>query len=98
MKATRSPPSAEPKGVEINPKPLAEIQAGNLLIIAVYVATYANRAKENDPAIAADFRDQFPVPAKLWTIADLGGWSTVDPQLFDKTNGSITKIYTQATG
>ena len=51
-----------------------------------------------DPAIAADFRDQFPVPAKLWTIADLGGWSTVDPQLFDKTNGSITKIYTQATG
>jgi sulfate/thiosulfate-binding protein len=51
-----------------------------------------------DPAIAADFRDQFPVPAKLWTIADLGGWATVDPQLFDKTNGSITKIYTQATG
>jgi sulfate/thiosulfate-binding protein len=51
-----------------------------------------------DPAIAAQFRDQFPVPAKLWTIADLGGWSAVDPQLFDKTNGSITKIYTQATG
>jgi sulfate/thiosulfate transport system substrate-binding protein len=51
-----------------------------------------------DPAVAADFRDQFPVPAKLWTIADLGGWSTVDPQLFDKNAGSITKIYTQATG
>ena len=47
-----------------------------------------------DPAVAADFRDQFPVPVKLWTIADLGGWSTVDPQLFDKSNGSITKIYT----
>ena len=27
-----------------------------------------------DPAVAADFRDQYPVPAKLWTIADLGGW------------------------
>jgi sulfate/thiosulfate transport system substrate-binding protein len=51
-----------------------------------------------DPSVAADFRDQFPVPAKLWTIADLGGWATVDPQLFDKNNGSITKIYTKATG
>lgn len=51
-----------------------------------------------DPAIAAQFRADFPVPAKLWTIADLGGWATVDPQLFDKNNGSITKIYTKATG
>ncbi len=51
-----------------------------------------------DPAIVAEFRDQFPVPAKLWTIADLGGWNAADPQLFDKTTGSITKIYTQATG
>ncbi|MCV7380604.1 sulfate ABC transporter substrate-binding protein [Mycobacterium alsense] len=51
-----------------------------------------------DPAVAADFRAQYPVPVKLWTIADLGGWGTTDPQLFDKTNGSITKIYTQATG
>ena len=51
-----------------------------------------------DPAVAADFRDQFPLPAKLWTIADLGGWSAVDPQLFDKNTGSITKIYMQATG
>jgi sulfate/thiosulfate transport system substrate-binding protein len=51
-----------------------------------------------DPAVAADVRGQFPMPAKLWTIADLGGWDTVDPQLFDKKSGSITKIYTQATG
>jgi sulfate/thiosulfate transport system substrate-binding protein len=51
-----------------------------------------------DPAVAAEVRDQFPVPHKLWTIADLGGWSTVDPQLFDKKSGSITKVYTQATG
>jgi len=51
-----------------------------------------------DPAVAAEYRDAFPVPAKLWTIADLGGWATVDPQLFDKTSGSITRIYTQATG
>ncbi|WP_241007957.1 sulfate ABC transporter substrate-binding protein [Mycobacterium kubicae] len=51
-----------------------------------------------DPAVAADFRDQFPVPVKLWTIADLGGWSAVDPQLFDRGTGSITKIYLEATG
>jgi sulfate/thiosulfate transport system substrate-binding protein len=51
-----------------------------------------------DPSVAADFRDQYPAPAKLWTIADLGGWGAVDPQLFDKDTGSITKIYTQATG
>ncbi|BDB41641.1 MULTISPECIES: sulfate ABC transporter substrate-binding protein [Mycobacterium] len=51
-----------------------------------------------DPSVAAAFRDQFPLPAKLWTIADLGGWDVVDPQLFDKNAGSITKIYTQATG
>ena len=51
-----------------------------------------------DPAVAAEFRDQFPVPPKLWTIGDLGGWGTVDPQLFDKNTGSITKIYTRATG
>ncbi|MBI2701318.1 MAG: sulfate ABC transporter substrate-binding protein [Mycobacterium sp.] len=51
-----------------------------------------------DPSVAVSFRDQFPVPLKLWTIADLGGWGTVDPQLFDKNSGSITRIYTQATG
>ncbi|ULP40933.1 sulfate ABC transporter substrate-binding protein [Mycobacterium lentiflavum] len=51
-----------------------------------------------DPSVAAEFADQFPLPPKLWTIADLGGWATVDPQLFDKSNGSITKIYTKATG
>ena len=51
-----------------------------------------------DPEVAAEFADQFPAPATLWTIADLGGWQTVDPELFDKTDGSITKIYTEATG
>ena len=43
-------------------------------------------------------RKGFPAPEKLWTVADLGGWSTVDPALFDKDNGLITKIYKQATG
>jgi sulfate transport system substrate-binding protein len=51
-----------------------------------------------DPSVAMDFATDFPTPQKLWSIADLGGWSTVDPALFDKDNGSITKIYKQATG
>jgi sulfate transport system substrate-binding protein len=51
-----------------------------------------------DPSVAEDFATDFPTPQKLWTIADLGGWGTVDPALFDKDNGSITKIYKQATG
>jgi sulfate transport system substrate-binding protein len=51
-----------------------------------------------DPSVAEDFATDFPTPQKLWSIADLGGWSTVDPALFDKENGSITKIYKQATG
>lgn len=51
-----------------------------------------------DPAVAEDFADEFPAPQKLWTIAELGGWNAVDPALFDKDNGSITKIYKQATG
>ncbi|OBI77402.1 sulfate ABC transporter substrate-binding protein [Mycobacterium sp. E740] len=51
-----------------------------------------------DPAVAQEFAGDFPTPAKLWTIADLGGWSEVDPALFDKDNGKITKIYKQATG
>src|SRR5690349_3739961 len=51
-----------------------------------------------DPSVAADFAADFPTPQKLWTIDDLGGWNSVDPTLFDKDNGSITKIYKQATG
>jgi sulfate/thiosulfate transport system substrate-binding protein len=51
-----------------------------------------------DPSIVEDFATDFPTPQKLWTIADLGGWTAVDPALFDKDNGSITKIYKQATG
>jgi sulfate/thiosulfate transport system substrate-binding protein len=51
-----------------------------------------------DPAVAADVRSLFPVPVKLWTITDLGGWNAVDPQLFDKNTGSITTIYMRATG
>lgn len=51
-----------------------------------------------DPAVSADFAKDFPAPEKLWTIADLGGWKTLDSALFDKENGAITTIYKKATG
>lgn len=51
-----------------------------------------------DPAVAAEFRVQFPTPVKLWTVTDLGGWGSVDPQLFDRKTGAITKVYLEATG
>jgi sulfate/thiosulfate-binding protein len=51
-----------------------------------------------DPEVFAEFSDKFAQPEKLWTVADLGGWAEVDPELFDKENGVITQIYKQATG
>jgi sulfate/thiosulfate-binding protein len=51
-----------------------------------------------DPAVAADFADDFPAPQKLWTIADLGGWGSVDATLFDKDTGLLSAIYKKATG
>jgi len=50
-----------------------------------------------DPAVAAEFADEFPTPEKLWTIDDLGGWSTVDEELFADGSGSIAVIYDNAT-
>ncbi len=50
-----------------------------------------------DEAVLAKFSSDFPTPEKLWTIADLGGWKTVDAELFDADNGSIAKIYDEAT-
>lgn len=47
--------------------------------------------------ILAKHSADFPNPEKLWTIADLGGWEKVDPELFDPDNGSIAKIYNDAT-
>jgi sulfate/thiosulfate-binding protein len=50
-----------------------------------------------DPGVAAEFAADFPAPAKLWTIADLGGWKAVDESLFKKETGSIATIYDNAT-
>src|SRR4051794_17004748 len=37
-------------------------------------------------------KSQFPTPAKLFTIDDLGGWSAVNDKFFDPDNGSVAKI------
>ncbi|GAB3063035.1 sulfate ABC transporter substrate-binding protein [Intrasporangium mesophilum] len=50
-----------------------------------------------DSTVAAQFASSFPAPAKLWTIADLGGWKTVDSTLFKKDVGDIAVIYDKAT-
>ncbi|MGF7123701.1 sulfate ABC transporter substrate-binding protein [Rhodococcus sp. TAF43] len=50
-----------------------------------------------DPAVAKEFAADFPQPQQLWTIADLGGWSAVDAELFKQGTGSIAVIYENAT-
>jgi len=50
-----------------------------------------------DAAVAKDFAGDFPAPAKLYEIADLGGWGKVNDELFDPDRGSVAKIYDKAT-
>jgi sulfate/thiosulfate transport system substrate-binding protein len=50
-----------------------------------------------DPKVAADYAKDFPTPQKLWTIADLGGWKTVDKEMFTANTGSVAVIYDKAT-
>ena len=50
-----------------------------------------------DPQVAKQLADQFPAPQKLYTVAELGGWDKLNDALFDPENGSVAKIYEQAT-
>ncbi|WP_137723672.1 sulfate ABC transporter substrate-binding protein [Prescottella subtropica] len=50
-----------------------------------------------DPGVAAEYAADFPAPRKLWSIADLGGWDTVDTDLFRPGSGSIAVVYENAT-
>jgi sulfate transport system substrate-binding protein len=50
-----------------------------------------------DEAVAQEHASDFPAPKKLWTIADLGGWSKVNDELFEPDKGSVAKIYDEAT-
>jgi sulfate transport system substrate-binding protein len=50
-----------------------------------------------DEAVVTEYASSFPVPSKLWSIDDLGGWKTVDKALFAKDTGTIAVIYDSAT-
>jgi len=50
-----------------------------------------------DAAVAKEFASDFPAPARLYAIADLGGWGKVNDELFDPDQGSVAKIYDKAT-
>lgn len=39
-----------------------------------------------------DTKTKFPEPSELFTIAEFGGWSKVDPEFFDDTTGKVTQI------
>ena len=45
---------------------------------------------------AMDPKDPFPKPAKLTTIADLGGWDKVSTKYFDPDSGLVSKIQAEA--
>ncbi|MFD0926461.1 sulfate ABC transporter substrate-binding protein [Williamsia deligens] len=51
-----------------------------------------------DTTVASQTAGDFPSLGKVWTISDLGGWTTVDKELFDKQNGLLTQVYAKATG
>lgn len=50
-----------------------------------------------DQSVATEFASSFPAPTKLWSIADLGGWKSVDRALFTPEVGAIAVIYDKAT-
>jgi sulfate transport system substrate-binding protein len=45
-----------------------------------------------DPATLQKNKDKFPDPAKVTTIAKLGGWPKLNDELFDPEKGSVAKI------
>jgi sulfate/thiosulfate transport system substrate-binding protein len=45
----------------------------------------------NDPA------KPFPVPSKLFTVAELGGWDAVNAKFFEENTGIVPQIQ-KATG
>jgi len=45
-----------------------------------------------DPSVLAEHAREFPKPKQLFTIADLGGWTTVNDRFFDPQKGLFAKI------
>ncbi len=49
-----------------------------------------------NPTVLKANAARFPDPSGLFTVDDLGGWTTLNADLFDVTNGSVAKIEEQA--
>jgi sulfate transport system substrate-binding protein len=49
-----------------------------------------------DAGVLAEHAAQFPTPQKVYSIADLGGWDTVNKDLFDPNTGPIAQFYNGA--
>lgn len=45
-----------------------------------------------DKVVLDEFKSDFPTPKGLFTVAQLGGWSKIDDELFDPDNGQVAKI------
>jgi len=45
-----------------------------------------------DKAVLNEFKSDFPTPTGLFTIAQLGGWSKLNDELFDPDKGQVAKI------
>jgi sulfate transport system substrate-binding protein len=50
-----------------------------------------------DPEVAKEFTDKYPEPERLFTVAELGGWKTLNATLFEPDTGEIAKLY-EASG
>jgi sulfate/thiosulfate-binding protein len=50
-----------------------------------------NGYRPTNPTVAKEFN--YPTPSGLFTIDDLGGWSSVKKNFFDPANGKVTKIF-----
>jgi sulfate transport system substrate-binding protein len=48
--------------------------------------------------VAGEVASTFPVPSALFTIADLGGWPSVDKQFFDRDNGLVSQVLHELGG
>lgn len=48
-----------------------------------------------DAKVAREFKDMFPNPPGLFDVDDLGGWETVESELFDPETGSIAEFERQ---
>lgn len=48
-------------------------------------------------SVFEEFSGKYPAPEKLYKIDEVGGWDKVNLELFDPENGTIAKLYDEAT-